>query len=32
MAIGVILYFPIRKYVKPGVPDVDPFVLGTEEE
>ena len=25
MAIGVILYFPFRKYLKPGVPDVDPF-------
>jgi amino acid transporter len=26
MAIGALLYFPIRKWVKPGVPDVDPFV------
>jgi amino acid transporter len=25
MAIGAILYFPIRKYIKPGVPDIDPF-------
>ena len=25
MAIGVILYFPFKKYLKPGVPDVDPF-------
>jgi len=25
MLIGVILYFPIRLWVKPGVPDVDPF-------
>jgi amino acid transporter len=30
MAIGAILYFPIRMYVKPGVPDVDPFVSGEE--
>jgi hypothetical protein len=26
MAIGVALYFPIRKWIKPGIPDVDPFV------
>ena len=25
MAVGAILYFPIRKWVKPGVPDVDPY-------
>jgi amino acid transporter len=25
MVIGIILYFPIKKYLKPGVPDVDPF-------
>jgi amino acid transporter len=25
IAIGAILYVPIRKYVKPGVPDVDAF-------
>jgi amino acid transporter len=25
MAIGVVLYFPIRKWVKPGIPDVDPY-------
>ncbi len=25
MAIGAILYFPIRAQVKPGIPDVDPF-------
>lgn len=25
MVVGALLYFPIRKYVKPGVPDVDPF-------
>ncbi len=31
MAIGVILYFPIRWLVKPGVPDVDPFVASEEE-
>jgi amino acid transporter len=28
MAIGAVLYFPIKALVKPGVPDVDPFVLG----
>jgi amino acid transporter len=31
MAIGAVLYFPIRKWVKPGVPDVDPFVAGEAE-
>jgi amino acid transporter len=25
MVTGMILYFPIRKYLKPGVPDIDPF-------
>jgi amino acid transporter len=31
MAIGAVLYFPIRKFVKPGIPDIDPFHPGTEE-
>jgi len=31
IAIGVLLYFPIRKFIKPGVPDVDPFRLEPEE-
>ena len=31
MAIGVVLYFPVMKLVKPGVPDIDPFVAGEEE-
>jgi amino acid transporter len=26
MLVGVLLYFPIRRFVKPGVPDVNPFV------
>jgi amino acid transporter len=25
MAIGAVLYFPIKKYVKRGIPDIDPF-------
>jgi amino acid transporter len=25
MLIGAILYFPIRKWIKPGIPDVDPY-------
>lgn len=25
MAVGAILYFPIRKWVKPGIPDVNPY-------
>lgn len=32
MAIGGALYFPIRKIYKPGVPDVDPFEAGPEED
>jgi hypothetical protein len=28
MVIGAILYFPIRMLIKPGIPDVDPFVAG----
>jgi amino acid transporter len=32
MAIGAVLYFPIRKYVKPGIPDVDPYKTSSEEE
>jgi len=32
MAIGAILYIPIMKFVKKGVPDVDPYVLGGAEE
>jgi amino acid transporter len=31
MAIGAVLYFPIRKFVKPGVPDVDPFEISAED-
>ncbi len=27
MALGAILYLPIRRYIKPGVPDVDPYRL-----
>lgn len=29
---GAALYFPMRRIVKPGVPDVDPFDVGSEEE
>ncbi len=31
MAIGVVLYFPIRKWIKPGIPDVDPYQAPSEE-
>jgi amino acid transporter len=31
MALGVVLYYPIRRYIKPGVPDVDPFRPSPEE-
>jgi amino acid transporter len=32
MAIGAILYFPIKKWVKKGIPDVDPYVLNAPEK
>ena len=32
MAIGAVLYFPIMKWVKPGVPDVDPYQAGEKSE
>jgi len=32
MGVGALLYFPIRRYIKPGIPDVDPFRLEPEEE
>lgn len=31
MALGAVLYFPIRRMIKPGVPDVDPFRLEEAE-
>jgi amino acid transporter len=30
MALGAILYVPFRRYLKPGVPDVDPFRVEPE--
>jgi amino acid transporter len=32
MAVGALLYFPIRKIYKPGVHDVDPFEQSAEED
>jgi len=32
MALGAVLYFPFRMYLKRGVPDVDPFKAPPEEE
>lgn len=32
MAAGAVLYFPIRKFVKKGVPDVDPFKAEPEHD
>jgi amino acid transporter len=29
MAVGALVYFPIRRYIKPGVPDLDPFAHDT---
>ena len=31
MVIGAILYWPIRKWIKPGIPDVDPYLVPEEE-
>jgi amino acid transporter len=31
MALGVLLYIPFRRYLKPGIPDVDPFRPEPEE-
>jgi amino acid transporter len=31
MLAGAILYFPIRRWTKPGVPDVDPYIAPEEE-
>lgn len=30
--VGALLYFPIRKWVKPGIPDVNPFEAAPDEE
>jgi amino acid transporter len=30
--IGAFFYFPIRRWVKPGIPDVNPYVLNTSEK
>jgi amino acid transporter len=32
MAVGVLIYFPMRAIVKPGVPDVNPFEAGPEAD
>ena len=32
MVIGAVLYFPIVKWIKPGIPDVNPFVADEESE
>jgi hypothetical protein len=31
MVVGAVLYIPLRLIVKPGVPDVDPFVASGGE-
>ncbi len=30
MVIGAVLYFPLRRFVKPGIPDVDPYRIEAE--
>lgn len=29
--IGALIYYPIRRYVKPGIPDINPFEAAVEE-
>jgi amino acid transporter len=31
IALGMLVYIPIRLFVKPGIPDVDPFATETQE-
>jgi len=31
MIIGAIVYFPIYKWIKPGIPDADPYAAPMEE-
>lgn len=31
IALGMLVYIPIRMFVKPGIPDVDPFVADAQE-
>ena len=28
LVVGALLYFPIRRWIKPGIPDIDPFQTG----
>ena len=28
IVVGALLYYPIRRFIKPGIPDVDPFQTG----
>ena len=30
MALGAILYFPVRRWIKLGIPDVDPYFAPAE--
>jgi APA family basic amino acid/polyamine antiporter len=32
MLLGAVLYMPIRKLIKPGVPDVNPFISGESDD
>ena len=32
MLLGAALYFPIRQWIKPGIPDVDPCAVSEEME
>jgi amino acid transporter len=32
IGLGILVYFPMRRIVKPGVPDVDPYEEGPEAE
>ena len=28
IVVGALLYFPIRRFIKPGIPDIDPYQSG----
>jgi 1,4-dihydroxy-2-naphthoate octaprenyltransferase len=32
MALGALIYLPVRARIKPGIPDVNPFEAPPEEE
>jgi len=31
-AVGALLYFPIKAFIKPGIPDIDPYAAAAEAD